>query len=91
MRAKILRKAGDELPFREIKSAVYCEFKKGESLISEGEEVHYVYYLTDGIVKRMQVDNNGCKRTIEKRAPWKSLCLFDKGFFILALLRRQHL
>ena len=55
------------MPFREIKSAVYCEFKKGEYLISEGEEVHYVYYLTDGIVKRMQVDNNGCKRTIEKR------------------------
>ena len=55
------------MPFREIKSAVYCEFKKGECLISEGEEVHYVYYLTDGIVKRMQVDNNGCKRTIEKR------------------------
>lgn len=55
------------MPFREIKSATYCEFKKGEYLISEGEEVKFVYYLTQGIVKRMQVDSSGAKRTIEQR------------------------
>ncbi len=55
------------MPFREIKSATYCEFKKGEYLISEGEEVKFVYYLIEGVVKRMQVDNAGVKRTLEKR------------------------
>ena len=37
----------------------YCEFKKGESLIHQGEEVNYIYYLISGKCYRMCTTDKG--------------------------------
>lgn len=57
-----------EMPFREIPGATYCTFKKGDILINEGEMVESLYYLLEGRVKRISVNDEGEKYTLELKA-----------------------
>lgn len=53
------------MPFREIPGAQYCEFKKGDIIINEDEQVTHIYYLVSGTVKRMLVTDDGNKNVLE--------------------------
>lgn len=37
----------------------YCEFKKGETIISQGDKVEYIYYLISGICYRTEINAKG--------------------------------
>ena len=37
----------------------YCEFKKGSTIIGQGEKIEHVYYLTGGICYRVKITEKG--------------------------------
>ena len=37
----------------------YCEFKKGSTIIQQGENLEYVYYLSSGMCYRMSITEKG--------------------------------
>ena len=47
------------MPFRHLAGAERCYFQPEEHLISAGDSLEYIYYLTSGVVYRIGVTENG--------------------------------
>ena len=47
------------MPFRHLAGAERCYFQPEEHLISAGDSLKYIYYLTSGVVYRIGVTENG--------------------------------
>lgn len=47
------------MPFRHLAGAERCYFQPEEHLISAGDSLEYVYYLTSGVVYRIGMTENG--------------------------------
>lgn len=47
------------MPFRHLAGAERCYFQPEEHLISAGDSLEYVYYLTSGVVYRIGITENG--------------------------------
>lgn len=47
------------MPFRHLEGAERCYFQPEEHLISAGDSLEYIYYLTSGVVYRIGVTENG--------------------------------
>lgn len=47
------------MPFRDLPGVVECRFRKGDTIIYDGEEVKYIYYLQKGTVYREVITESG--------------------------------
>lgn len=52
------------MDYMTLPGAVIKRFKKGETLINQGEAISYVYYLKDGIVHRNVLTERGLETTL---------------------------
>lgn len=55
------------MPFRNLPGATLCTFKKGEHLISAGDEVQAIFYLSSGVVYRIMTRASGNETIVSRK------------------------
>lgn len=78
------------MPFRELPGATLCTFQKGERLISAGDDVQAVYYLTSGVVDCIMTRATGNETIFSRKEGGQGVSSFI-GIFALYSEERPYI